>query len=53
MDHVWNGSSYVSEMKWDVRQDDKWNEDGMKTIKGKIEQVIDEIWQWNEVKLQK
>ena len=26
MDHEWNGSGYVSEMKWDVRQDDKWNE---------------------------
>ncbi len=52
MDHEWNGSGHVSEIKWDVRQDDKWNEKGMKVVKGKIEKIIDEIWQWDEVKLQ-
>ena len=34
MDHERNGSGYVSEMKWDVGQDDKRNENGMKAIKG-------------------
>ena len=36
MDHEWNGNGDVSEIKWDVRQDDKWNGDGMNTEKGKL-----------------
>ena len=36
MDHEWNGNGNVSEMKWDARQDDKWNGVGMNIEKGKI-----------------
>jgi len=36
VDYEWNGNGYVNEMKWDARQDDKWNGDGMNIEKGEI-----------------